>query len=183
MKSSRYMLHSMVGLPGKFAMQMILIQWLSNLGRPEWYQSDAATWFRDSCPAWMAASAVLTLTAAAVEPLLDVTWLLTPELGELDVPFAWPLPPELRWETSVTCRQYIKRTNQLGCLQNKGTTKYYKDSHCYRQVVKVRMKLEYVTILQSNWGHAVAQLVEALRYKPEGRGFDSRWCHWNFSLT
>jgi hypothetical protein len=23
-------------------------------------------------------------------------------------------------------------------------------------------------------GHAVAQLVEALRYKPEGRGFDSR---------
>jgi len=26
-------------------------------------------------------------------------------------------------------------------------------------------------------------LVEALRYKPEGRGFDSRWCHWNFSLT
>ena len=32
-------------------------------------------------------------------------------------------------------------------------------------------------------GTAVAQLVEALRYKSEGRGFDSRWCHWNFSLT
>jgi len=32
-------------------------------------------------------------------------------------------------------------------------------------------------------GHAVAQLFEALHYKPEGRGFDSRWCHWNFSLT
>ena len=31
--------------------------------------------------------------------------------------------------------------------------------------------------------HAVAQLVEALRHKPEGRGFDPRWCHWNFSLT
>jgi hypothetical protein len=31
--------------------------------------------------------------------------------------------------------------------------------------------------------HVVAQLVEALRYKPEGRRFDSRWCHWNFSLT
>jgi hypothetical protein len=29
----------------------------------------------------------------------------------------------------------------------------------------------------------VAQLVEALRYKPVGRGFDSRWCHWNSSLT
>ena len=34
-----------------------------------------------------------------------------------------------------------------------------------------------------NGGHAVVQLVEALRYKPEGRGYDSRWCHWNFSLT
>ena len=32
-------------------------------------------------------------------------------------------------------------------------------------------------------GHAVTQLVEALRYKPEGRGFDFRWCRWNFSLT
>jgi hypothetical protein len=29
----------------------------------------------------------------------------------------------------------------------------------------------------------VAQLVEALCYKPEGRGFDSRWSHWNFSVT
>jgi len=27
------------------------------------------------------------------------------------------------------------------------------------------------------------QLVESLRYKQEGRGFDSRWCHWNLSLT
>jgi hypothetical protein len=26
-------------------------------------------------------------------------------------------------------------------------------------------------------GQAVSQLVEALSYKPEGRGFDSRWCH------
>ena len=29
----------------------------------------------------------------------------------------------------------------------------------------------------------VAHLVEALRYKPEGRGFNTRWCHWNSSLT
>ena len=32
-------------------------------------------------------------------------------------------------------------------------------------------------------GHAVMQLVEALRYKLEGRGLHSRWCQWNFSLT
>jgi hypothetical protein len=28
----------------------------------------------------------------------------------------------------------------------------------------------------------LALLVEALRYKPAGRGFDSRWCYWSFSL-
>jgi hypothetical protein len=26
-------------------------------------------------------------------------------------------------------------------------------------------------------------VVEALRYKLEGRAIDSRWCHWNFTLT
>jgi hypothetical protein len=29
----------------------------------------------------------------------------------------------------------------------------------------------------------VTQLIEALRYKSEGRGFDFQCCHWNFSLT
>ena len=41
--------------------------------------------------------------------------------------------------------------------------------------------------LGASWGrflgYAVGQLVEALFYKPEDRRFDSRWCHWNFSLT
>jgi hypothetical protein len=41
-------------------------------------------------------------------------------------------------------------------------------------------------IFETLWtvsGAAVAQLVEALRYIQEGRGFDSWWCHWNFSLA
>ena len=29
----------------------------------------------------------------------------------------------------------------------------------------------------------MAQFVEALRYKPESRQFDSRWRHWNILLT
>jgi hypothetical protein len=32
-------------------------------------------------------------------------------------------------------------------------------------------------------GYAVALLFEEMRYKPEGRGVDSLWIHWNFSLT
>jgi hypothetical protein len=26
-------------------------------------------------------------------------------------------------------------------------------------------------------------VVKAQRYKPAGSGFDSQWCHWNFSVT
>ena len=32
-------------------------------------------------------------------------------------------------------------------------------------------------LAMSQVGHAVVQLVEALPYKPEGRRFDFRWCH------
>jgi hypothetical protein len=35
----------------------------------------------------------------------------------------------------------------------------------------------------SGWWYALAQLVDALRYKPESGGFDSRWCHCNLPLT
>ena len=52
---------------------------------------------------------------------------------------------------------------------------------CPQGVIKER---NISPILWSWWGHAVAQLVEALHYKSEGRGFDSRWCHLkNFPLT
>jgi hypothetical protein len=53
-----------------------------------------------------------------------------------------------------------------------------------------RENLTYTFILASLYTNLgarctllVAQLVETLRYKAEGRGFDSRWCNWNFSLT
>jgi hypothetical protein len=35
--------------------------------------------------------------------------------------------------------------------------------------------LRFLDHNQLHTGHAVAQLVDALRYKPEGRGFDSQW--------
>jgi hypothetical protein len=41
----------------------------------------------------------------------------------------------------------------------------------------------FIYVQIKHWVQAVAQLVKALRYKSEGRGFDSRWCYWNFSLT
>jgi hypothetical protein len=41
----------------------------------------------------------------------------------------------------------------------------------------------FVQVRRTQRTHAVAQSVEALRYMSEGRGFDSRWCHSNYSLA
>jgi len=38
-------------------------------------------------------------------------------------------------------------------------------------------------IIAPSFSRLGTRFVDALRYKPEGRGIDSRWCHWNFSLT
>ena len=38
-------------------------------------------------------------------------------------------------------------------------------------------------LLQPVVGARGGVVVKALRYKPAGRMFDSRWCHWNFSVT
>ena len=37
--------------------------------------------------------------------------------------------------------------------------------------------------VDTNMGNAVEQLIKGVRYTPEGRGFDSRWGHWDFLLT
>jgi len=48
----------------------------------------------------------------------------------------------------------------------------YMDNHTF--IIKI------ICIHIYHWGHAVAELVQALRYKLEVRGL---YCHWNFSLT
>jgi hypothetical protein len=42
---------------------------------------------------------------------------------------------------------------------------------------------QYGEPLRHNYSQSLGQLVETMRYKSQGREFDSRWCHWNFSLT
>ena len=49
------------------------------------------------------------------------------------------------------------------------------------------MKLNLVKLLIISYylitGARGGVVVKALRDKSAGRGFDSRWCHWNFSVT
>jgi hypothetical protein len=44
-----------------------------------------------------------------------------------------------------------------------------------RDLLTLIKRIKYV-YYAANGGHAVAQLVDALRYKSEGLGFDSRLC-------
>jgi hypothetical protein len=52
----------------------------------------------------------------------------------------------------------------------------YAGIHCGMNDKNVILSREFT-------GYAVMQLVEALHYKPEGRGFHYRWGHWDISLT
>ena len=49
---------------------------------------------------------------------------------------------------------------------------------CYTATVTTTVKLRMNIV-----GALGGVVVKALRYKPAGRGFDSRWCHWNSSVT
>ena len=64
---------------------------------------------------------------------------------------------------------------------------------CASKYVYIRLKncvfmraefvLRFITGSLIDRGARGGVVVKALRYKPAGCGFDSRWCHWNFSLT
>ena len=51
-------------------------------------------------------------------------------------------------------------------------------SEDFEEFKTTRLKLRPLVVILM--GHTVAQLVEALRYKPEGREFDSPWYHCKF---
>ena len=54
------------------------------------------------------------------------------------------------------------------------------DTSSVEPVRQCSLTFIYLLWWHDDTGHAVAQLV---RYKPEGRVFDSQLCHWDYSLT
>ena len=49
------------------------------------------------------------------------------------------------------------------------------------KLISVLLRVFEVTI--NVYGARGGVVVKALHYKTAGHGFDSRWCHWNFSVT
>ena len=50
-------------------------------------------------------------------------------------------------------------------------------------VPELRCTSTFYRLLFCDDGGRGGVVVKVLRYKSEGRWFESRWCHWNFSLT
>ena len=88
-------------------------------------------------------------------------------------------PHSLAIEALLCNNKYFYIVESDGQLNNKHRIHY-----CFSTATMVTRTHHNVVIhmlLSMLW--TLAQLAEALRYKPEGRWFDSRCCHWNFSLT
>jgi hypothetical protein len=84
-----------------------------------------------------------------------------------------------QWKSAILCSSSVSQKEvpfMVGTMSHVAVTKHQTQTILYsdKKLLPVVYKIKH---------HAVAQLVEALHYKPERRGFDSRWCHWNFSLT
>ena len=68
-----------------------------------------------------------------------------------------------------TCRKTDYRMNEL----------WLRQQLLFKLSLSHNHKLCYVT----SFGDRGGTVVKVLCYKSEGRWFDPRWCHWNFSLT
>jgi hypothetical protein len=55
--------------------------------------------------------------------------------------------------------------------------------HLNNSIIYEGILLRFYSKTVHNTGARDGVVVKALCYKPAGRGFDSRWCHWNFSVT
>ena len=82
--------------------------------------------------------------------------------------------------TEYQCR-LPRSVTEYQCRLSRSVTEY--QCRLSRSVTEYQCRLSrslHIIFLPESLGHPVALLVEALRYMPEGRGFDSRRCHWNF---
>ena len=91
-----------------------------------------------------------------------------------------------------TCSMLDRRfTAQLMAGLTAALTTEFSTPFCYQWplmterpgILKSASCGKFSELLCSYPGDRGGTVVKALCYKPEGRWFDSRWCHWNFSFT
>jgi hypothetical protein len=84
--------------------------------------------------------------------------------------------------TILQVKVYMHFTTRNKCLLY-SQPEMYKLSNLRGANVKLVLSDIYIYIYIYIYGARGGVVVKALRYTPDGRGFDSRRCHWNFSVT
>jgi hypothetical protein len=74
--------------------------------------------------------------------------------------------------------QFRKEAIQIRKAIHKINTAYFWSSYFILNKLYLKNSINYF----EHFGTRSGLVVEALQYKPEGHGIDSRWCHWNFLL-
>jgi len=68
-------------------------------------------------------------------------------------------------------------------MQGWGLKNLCKYNHVSKYVLTRDVNKIFIQRTPLKSGYRGSTVVNVLCYKSEGRWFDSRWCHWNFSLT
>ena len=126
-----------------------------------------------TCSRKAALSNLSTVTKSRVKPF--VVLLRMPGCWQ---PCNWSNPAPSRLllflhsynSTLLTCKIF----RYIGDINSQTIEISHQQLHCF-SVSSFNVAVNIVKV-----AYLLAQLVEALRYIPEGRGFDSRWCNWNF---
>jgi len=106
---------------------------------------------------------------------------MTPRCVPLLQTALYNIPRKRRGEVDIQRYSFFNFGSRWRWLVNAMPQSFYPPGMARHALYSKQLLLK-----QKSWNnqdHAVAQLVEALRYNPEGCGFDSRWCHWIFWLT
>ena len=100
----------------------------------------------------------------------------------LNITFIRSLPALLTFLRNMLTSFHTVKTAVAGCSET--SVRSYQTTRFHTRERNLGPKIKKIhQALSEKTGHVVAQLVEALSYMPEGRGFDSRWCKLDFSLT
>jgi hypothetical protein len=99
--------------------------------------------------------------------------------NNLEAIFKFYAPDDCNEAGSIPRTQIISRHRIKSIRPGELATRIF----AHLAVSRTILNAMYCSHYLNTGGHAVAPLVEALRYKLQVRGFDSRCCHWSFSWT